>query len=307
MFRALLLVLVVALLTAVSIGRADEPHATKIPDYRPVTGWPQLPADVKLGPVSAVATDAKDQVYVAQRGPKPILVFDRDGKFIRSWGDDHIKTAHGLRIDPEGNVWLTDIGHHLAMKFDAQGKLLLTLGQKGKAGNAPDQFDRPTDVAVTKSGEFFVTDGYGNSRVLKFDRTGRLLKQWGTKGTRPSEFDLPHSICLDAKGRVYVGDRENDRVQIFDAEGKFLEEWKESGAPYGLFLAGDRLFVADGRANWIRVLGPDGKSVGRFGEKGRGAGQFRMPHMLCVDSRGDLYVAEVDNKRIQKFTSVRAK
>ncbi len=253
----------------------------------------------------AVATDSKDRVYVAHRGPKPILVFDRDGTFLRSWGDDHLKTAHGLRIDPEGNVWLTDVGNHLVMKFDPEGKLLLSLGRKGRAGDKPDQFDRPTDVAVTPNGEFYVSDGYGNSRVLKFDRTGKLLRQWGTKGRGEGEFDLPHAICLDAKGRVYVGDRENNRVQVFDAEGKYIEQWKESGAPYGLFLFGDRLFVADGIANWIRVLAPDGKSLGRWGEKGTLAGQFQMPHMLCVDSHGDVYVAEVTNKRIQKFTATK--
>jgi DNA-binding beta-propeller fold protein YncE len=158
---------------------------------------------------------------------------------------------------------------------------------------------------VTTAGEFYVADGYGNARVLKFDRAGKLLKQWGTKGTGDGEFNLPHAVCLDANGRVYVGDRENNRVQVFDAEGKFLDQWKESGAPYGLFLAGDRLFVADGRANWVRVLGPGGKPLGRFGEKGDAAGQFQMPHMLCVDSRGDVYVAEVTNKRIQKFAAAK--
>jgi DNA-binding beta-propeller fold protein YncE len=299
MSRPLLLALIFPLLTA-ALAAED-----KFPDYRPVRDWPQGPPKVELGPVSAVATDAKDRVFVAHRGAKPILVFERDGKFIRSWGDEHIKTAHGLRIDPEGNVWVTDIGNHLVMKFDPEGKLLLSLGQKGRAGDKLDQFDRPTDVAVTASGEFFVTDGYGNARVLKFDRTGKLLKQWGTKGKGEGEFNLPHSICLDAKGRVLVGDRENNRVQVFDAEGKFIEQWKDSGAPYGLFLAGDRLFVADGRANWVRVLGSDGKARGRFGEKGTAAGQFQMPHMLCVDSRGDVYVAEVTNKRIQKFTAAK--
>jgi DNA-binding beta-propeller fold protein YncE/S-formylglutathione hydrolase FrmB len=277
--------------------------ADAIPDYKPVPGWPKLPPKLELGPISAVATDAKDLVFVAHRGLQPVLVFDRDGAFIRSWGDEHLKTPHGLRIDHDGNVWLTDIGNHQVMKFDPEGKLLLSLGKKGQPGDAADQFDRPTDVAVSPSGEFYITDGYGNSRVLKFDRTGKLLKQWGTKGKGAGEFNLPHAIVLDAKGRLYVGDRENNRVQLFDRDGKFLEEWKESGAPYGLFLAGDRLFVADGRANWVRVLGPDGKPLGRFGEKGTAAGQFQMPHMLCVDSRGDVYVAEVNNKRIQKFTA----
>lgn len=282
------------------VARADD---RKLPDYRPVAGWPQLPPGLELGPVSAVATDAGDRVFVAHRGPKPILVFDRDGKFVRAWGDEHIKTAHGLRIDHHGHVWVTDVGNHLVMKFDPEGKLLLSLGQKGRAGDTPDRFDRPTDVAVTPAGDFYVTDGYGNARVLKFDGAGKLLKRWGTRGTGEGQFNLPHAICLDARGRVYVGDRENNRVQAFDAEGRFLHQWRESGAPYGLFLAGDRLFVADGRAGWVRVLGPDGKSLGRFGEKGPAAGQFRMPHMLCVDSRGSVYVAEVDNKRVQKFSA----
>jgi DNA-binding beta-propeller fold protein YncE len=276
--------------------------ADRLPDYRSVAGWPQLPGDIKLGPVSAVATDAKDRVFVFHRGPKPVLIFEPSGKFIRSWGDEYLKTPHGLRIDHEGNVWVTDIGNHQVMKFDPDGKLLLSLGKKGMAGTADDQFDRPTDVAVAKSGEFYVSDGYGNSRVLKFAADGKLLKQWGKKGTGEGEFNLPHAIVLDAKGRVYVGDRENSRIQIFDGDGKYLSTWKESGAPYGLFLYGDRMFVADGVANWVKVLDANGKPLGRFGEKGTGPGQFQLPHMLCVDSHGDVYVTEINGKRTQKFT-----
>jgi DNA-binding beta-propeller fold protein YncE len=198
-------------------------------------------------------------------------------------------------------VWVTDIGTHQVLKFDSDGKLLLALGKKGEPGDAPDRFDRPTDIAVTPGGDFYVTDGYGNSRVLKFSADGKLLTQWGKKGKGPGEFNLPHAVVLDAAGRVYVGDRENNRVQVFDPDGKFLAVWKESGAPYGLFRSGDRTFVADGRAAWIRVLDADGKPVGRWGEKGTGPGQFQMPHMLCVDSRGAVYVAEVTGKRVQKF------
>ena len=295
--------ILLALLSLSVLGRSDDRPPDPFPDYRPVLGWPRLPAGVELGPVSAVATDAQDRVYVAHRGPKPVLVFDRDGTFLRSWGDDHLKTPHGLRTDPDGNVWVTDLGHHLVLKFDPDGKLLLSLGTMGRSGNTHDRFDRPTDVAVTPAGDFYVTDGYGNARVLKFDRAGKLLKQWGTKGTGEGQFHLPHAVVLDAEGRVYVGDRENDRVQVFDPDGKFLAKWKESGAPYGLFRAGDRTFVADGRAGWVRVLGPDGKPLGRFGGPGGGAGRFRLPHMLCVDSCGDVYVAEVDGRRVQKFTA----
>src|SRR5262245_17182686 len=222
------------LLLAAPVGAAD------IPDYRPVAGWPRLPDTVKLGQVSGVATDSADRVYVFHRGKQPILVFDRTGKLLRSWGDDQIKQAHGLRIDKENNVWVTDIGHHRVLKYDAEGKLLLTLGQKDRPGDGPDQFNKPTDVAVAPSGEFYVADGYGNSRVVKFSKEGKYLKEWGKKGTGAGEFNLPHAICLDGRGRVYVGDRENDRIQVFDSEGKFLAQYPESGAPFGLFLTNGR-------------------------------------------------------------------
>jgi DNA-binding beta-propeller fold protein YncE len=276
--------------------------AEEFPDYRPVPGWAKLPEEIKLGPVSAVATDSADRLFVFHRGKHPILVFDREGKYLRSWGDDQIKTAHGLRIDHENNVWVTDMGNHLVLKFDSEGKLLLSLGKKGQPGEGPDQFNRPTDVAVAPSGEFYVSDGYGNSRVVKYSRAGKFLKQWGKKGKGEGEFDLPHAICLDSKGHVYVGDRENDRIQVFDGEGKFLAQWKESGAPYGLFLTGaNQMFVADGRAHWVKVLDAEGKTLGRWGEKGVAPGQFNAPHMLCVDSKGAVYVAEVTGRRLQKF------
>jgi DNA-binding beta-propeller fold protein YncE len=291
------LLLGLALAATAATVRSAEPF----PDYRPVAGWPKLPDDIKLGPVSAVAVDATDRVYVFHRGAHPILVFDRDGNFLRTWGDEQIKIAHGLRIDHENNVWVTDIGNHQVLKFDSEGKLLLTLGRKGEPGEGPDHFNKPTDVAVTPSGAFYVSDGYGNSRVVKFSKEGKFLKEWGKKGTGPGEFDLPHAICLDGKGRVYVGDRENNRVQVFDGDGAFLTQWKESGAPYGLCLVDGRMFVADGRANWIKVLDLDGRTLGRFGEKGTGPGQFNLPHMLGIDSRGAVYVAEVDGRRVQKF------
>ena len=287
-----------------SVRAADPLEKSNIPDYRAVAGWPQLPEGVRLGEVSAVSVDSADHVYVFQRGKNPIMVFDRDGKFLRSWGDDLVKTAHGLRVDHDDNVWVTDMGHHLVMKFDREGKLLLTLGKKDEPGDGPGQFNRPTDVAVTPTGAFYVADGYGNSRVVKFSKDGKYQSEWGKKGTGEGEFNLPHAICLDSKAHVYVGDRENNRVQVFDADGKFLAQWKESGAPYGLFLTRDEhLLVADGRANWIKVLDLHGKALGRWGEKGKAAGQFNMPHAVGVDSKGAVYVAEVNGQRVQKFVA----
>jgi DNA-binding beta-propeller fold protein YncE len=277
-------------------ARADAPPPT-LSDYRAVAGWPTVPADVTFGPVSAVATDAADRVYVAHRGPRPVLVFDRGGTFLRSWGQDPARAA-----DRPGRVRLADRHrqpHGDEVRHRLQAAALAR--HEGRGGADAAHFDRPTDVAQAPTGEFYVSDGYGNARVLRFARDGKLLAQWGKKGTGPGEFHLPHAVCLDPKGRVYVGDRENNRVQVFDRDGKFLHQWKESGAPYGLFLAGDRLFVADGRADWVEVLNLDGKALGRFGETGAGPGQFRLPHMLCVDTKGSVYVAEVNGKRVQKF------
>jgi DNA-binding beta-propeller fold protein YncE len=276
---------------------------TQVPDYRAVADWPQLPAGFQFGQVTGVATDRADNVFVFHRGKKPLAVFDKAGKFLRGWGDDLVKTAHGLRIDAAGNIWTTDIGSHLVMKFDPEGKLLLTLGQKNKPGDTPDTFNKPADVAVAPGGEFYVADGYGNSRVVKFSRDGKYLKEWGKKGKGEGEFNLPHAICLDAKGRVYVGDRENDRIQVFDADGKFLAQWRDSGAPFGLHLHAGRMFVADGRAHAVNVMNLDGKRLHTWGMKGTDAGQFRLPHWVCRDSQGALYVAEVDGKRVQKFAA----
>jgi DNA-binding beta-propeller fold protein YncE len=278
---------------------ADKPGA--IPTYKVVAGWPELPDNIKLGQVTAVATDASDQVYIFHRGKNPIVVFDKKGKFVRSWADGLVKTAHGLRLDRDGNVWITDIGSHLVMKFDPRGKLLLTLGKKDESGDTPDRFTKPADVAVAPGGEFYVADGYGNSRVVKFSKEGKYQKEWGKKGAREGEFNLPHVICLDTKGRVFVGDRENNRIQVFDPDGKFIAQWKDSGAPFGLFLNDERMLVADGRANEINVLNLQGKVLGRWGEKGSAAGQFNLPHWICVDSQGAVYVAEVTGQRVQKF------
>jgi DNA-binding beta-propeller fold protein YncE len=283
---------------------AEEPSPKSVPTYKVVAGWPESSSPIKLGEVSAVATDASDRVFVFHRGEPPIVVFDRDGKYLRSWGGGLVKKAHGLRIDREQNVWTTDVGHHLVRKFNPDGTLLMTLGRQGMPGAAPDRFNQPTDVAVAPSGEFFVSDGYGNSRVVQFSKDGRYLKEWGTKGQGEGQFNLPHAIVLDQDGRIYVGDRENDRVQVFDSRGSFLDQWKGAGAPYGLFLTADRrLFVADGRASRVTVLDRDGKALQHWGEPGAGPGQFAMPHAVCVDSHGDVYVAEINGRRLQKFTA----
>ncbi len=299
LFAACLLLTAVLALRTRSADQGDKP-----PQYQPVPNWPQLPRGFKFGQTTAVATDKDDNLYVFHRGKTPIAVFDRNGKFLRGWGDAAVKTAHGLRIDAAGNIWTTDLGTHQVIKYDPTGKVLLTLGTKNKKGKTPDRFNKPADVAVSAAGDIYVADGYGNSRVVKFSKEGKYLKEWGKKGKGPGQFNLVHAIFLDGKGKVYVGDRENKRVQVFDTEGKYLEQWRDSGTPYGLFLqGGKRMLLADGDADEVRILDLSGKLLTRFGMKGAGAGQFQLPHGITADSRGVLYVTEGDGERVQKFVA----
>ena len=291
----LLLVIGSSLLSLCRPARAEE-----LFNFQPTTSFLKLPDGWTLGACSAVAVNRKGEVYLFHRGKHPLICFNADGNFLRSWGDDLIKTAHGLRVDRDDNVWVTDIGTHRVFKFDPTGKLLLALGT-GKPGVEVDQFDRPTDVAFGPDGEFYVSDGYGNSRVLKFSSDGKLLTSWGTPGQAPGEFNLPHAIVVDAKGRVLVGDRENNRIQIFGREGQLLETWT-GFAPYGLaFDNAGVLFVATGRENDILCLDAAGKVRQRWGRKGTAPGEFDLPHMLSFDATGNLFVAEVGGLRLQKL------
>ncbi|MCA9117464.1 MAG: 6-bladed beta-propeller, partial [Planctomycetaceae bacterium] len=270
--------------------------------YVPVADFPQMPADFAPGQCSAVVINSREEVYLLHRGKtRPIMCFDRSGKFLHSWGDELISGAHGMRLDAEENVWVTDIVHHLVYKFSPAGKLLLALGTADRPGTATSQFDRPADVAFAPNGDIFVADGYGNSRVMRFDKNGKFLTAWGTPGKGPGEFDVPHCVLLDADQRVIVGDRENDRIQVFDMDGKRLAIW-EGFAPYGIALdARQRLFVADARASQILRVNLSGEVEQRFGSFGQAPGQFNLPHMLAIDQEGSLYVAEVGGKRLQKF------
>jgi streptogramin lyase len=283
-------------------GRASRIIAPVVTDstiaFEPVLNFLKLPVGLELGRCSAVAVNSRGEIHLFHRGPLPLLCFDAQGNFLRSWGDDLIHTAHGLRIDRDDNVWATDIGNHHVFKFDPRGKVLLTLGS-GKAGDAPGEFNKPTDVAFGPRGEFYVTDGYGNSRVQKFTPHGGFLSTWGRRGTGPGEFNLPHSIVIDSEGRLLVGDRENNRIQIFDETGKYVDEWR-GFAPFGLcFDASGKLFVADGRAHQILQLDSAGRVMNRIGRRGTGAGEFELPHMLASAPSGSLLIAEVNGRRLQ--------
>lgn len=275
-----------------------------IPDlgYKVAPDWPQLPAGWNFGETSGVALDSRGHVYVFNRGPHPLMEFESNGKFVRSWGEGMFTRTHGLRVDREGNIWAVDVDAHVVLKMNPQGRVLMVLGRKGQAGADQTHFNRPTDVAVTPSGEFYVADGYVNSRVAKFSREGNFLREWGKKGSAAGEFNLPHTLVLDARGRVYVGDRENRRVQIFDPDGKFLAQWTHAGSPWGLDITQDqRIWLADGYNNRVLLLNLEGQVLGGLGGPGKMPGQFAFAHAVAAGNNGELYVAEILNWRVQKF------
>jgi DNA-binding beta-propeller fold protein YncE len=284
-------------MTAVSVPPlpAAESH------YRLVENWAQFPPGVtKWGAATGVDVDAHDNVYVLHRNESmPIMVFDRNGKFLRAWGQGMIKTTHFLRVDRSGNVWVTDRGNMVAFEFNPDGKLLMTIGTKGVTGdnNSQDAFNGMADLAVAKNGDIFIADGEGpNTRVVKFSKNGKFIKWWGGKGTGPGEFNVPHSIAIDSKGRLYVADRANNRIQIFDQSGKFLNQWTNFGTPWGVFVKNDLIYVVDGTANNCLLIAStkDGKII----EKIEG---LSNPTAVTVDSSGAIYVGEVNGTNVKKF------
>ncbi|MEM2875580.1 MAG: peptidyl-alpha-hydroxyglycine alpha-amidating lyase family protein [Candidatus Bathyarchaeia archaeon] len=297
--------------------------------------------------VTGVGVDSKDRVYVFIRGIDPVLVFDSEGVFLKSWGRDYFTWPHGLYVGPGDYVYCTD-GDHTVRKFTTDGKLLLTLGRRNQPSEtgcvdrdyrtikkAAGPFNCPTDVAIDKEGNLYVSDGYGNARIHKFSSDGELLLSWGEPGREPGQFNLPHGICVDEDGVVYVADRENSRIQLFDSEGSFLDQW-EANRPTDLYIHDGSLYVTElgyetgarlrstsprDRSTVARlsIFTLDGELISRWGsEYGCSHGSFFAPHAVCVDSKGDIYVGEVvitsvgsggivpaDCHTLQKFVRVR--
>ena len=280
------------------------PHEGGLLKYRVNIRFGEEPVDTmpsgwKFGRVSAVATDSANNVYVFQRGKNadPLIVFDSHGNYLRSWGSGMFGNPHGLRVDRDDNVWVTDNGDHQVMKFTNTGKLLLTLGIKGKAGTDDKTFNRPTDIAFAANGDFYVSDGYGNSRVVKFSREGKYLLAWGKPGKGPGEFQVPHSVAVDSKGTVYVSDRENNRIQIFDADGKFLRQWTHLGATQNIFITPqDQMWIITHRDN-IENLTYDtlaGRIMHIELASGRILGAMESPgHWITVARNGDIFIGSL--------------
>jgi DNA-binding beta-propeller fold protein YncE len=294
------LVLLAVLTVAVPVpAESDFPSMR----YEVDPDWPLLPPGWNFGEVAGVAADNRGHVFVFHRGEHPIMEFAPDGRMVRSWGEGLFIRPHAVRVDPEGNIWTVDNDTHQVLKMDSSGRVRMVVGRHEQGGETEENFNRPTDVAFAPNGDFYVSDGYVNSRVVRFSKEGRYITAWGKKGDGEGEFNIPHTIAVDRQGRVYVGDRENYRVQIFDPDGNFLTQWRHVGAPWGLELRpDDTLFIADGYNDRILKVTLEGKVLGAFGTNGRMPGELNFAHHLAIDPSGNIFVSEIKNQRAQKFS-----
>jgi len=282
--------------------------AQSVPTYTWVSNWP-LPGDpmdkeFRKQEGLGVCTDAEGRVYMSHATANPVLVYDRQGRFITSWGQGILHDPHSIRIDPEGFLWVTDKDHQQVFKFTRQGVLLGTYGTKGKIGVSENRLNEPTDIAFGKFGQVYVSDGYKNNRVVQLTSDLKFVRTWGRRGGKPGEFRLPHSIATDPDGLVYVADRENKRIQIFSPEGVYIKEFKVKEKPFSLFITPERLlYIANAWAETITIHDLEGNLLGGYGKKtkDRPRGALSEPHMLCVDTDGSVYAGELKGHRWQKW------
>ncbi len=308
-----------------AIGDQGSSAAPPSLPYKPID-WPApatsaagFPAAWNLIQASSVAVTSRGTILVLHRGAHPVLEFDSSGKFIRTWNGPAFSEgkvaaipqnnwapdrsrysavygpagcdscgAHSVRVDPQGNVWIADATAHVVYKMTAEGKELMRLGTKGVSGSSQTTFNLPTDIGFAPNGDIYITDGYGGARVVKFSRDGKFLLEFGKRGEGPGEFRLPHNVVVDRQGKVYVTDRDNQRVEVFDADGRFLAEWKGTGGVSGMAM------TADGQI-WTGAVLRDlnGKAIGRLADA-------PGPHGVAVTSSGDVYLAQLTGV-VQKF------
>lgn len=305
--------------------------------YKTITGWAQLPDDRKWGSTAGVDIGPDGNIWAYDRcgansceksNLDPVLEFDKNtGKVLRHFGAGLFVQPHGFYVDKNGDVWVTDAQRAKdgskglqVVKFSPDGKVLLTLGKKGVSGTGPDEFGAPTDVVVAKNGDIFVSDGHTgcncpNARIVKFDKNGKFIKEFGKHGTGSGEFDGPHALAFDSKGRLFVGDRTNNRIQIFDQNGNFIAEWKQFGRPSGIFITkDDTLYVTDSESRdqdgyghnpgchrGIRIGSIKDGKVSAFIPDPDPKGGSSISEGVAVDHDGNVYGAEVGPRDLKKY------
>ena len=309
--------------------------------YQTVEGWARMPPGRTWGSTSAVEIDKDGKsVWVAERcGANscagstldPVLKFDASGALVKSFGAGMMLSPHGIFVDHDGNIWVTDCActgtaaqrstagkGHQVYKFSPDGQLLLTLGKAGGA-REPEYLYQPNDVLVAPDGSIFVAEGHSsaataNARILKFDKAGRLLKTWGTKGTGQGKLDQPHALAMESRGRLFVGDRSNNRIQIFDQEGNWLAAWSQFSRPSGIFIdRNDIIYVADSESGSVNPAHGEWKRGIRIGSAKDGTLTAFIPDPLAtsddtsaaegvaVDAKGNIYGAEVGPRALKRY------
>ena len=268
----------------------------------------KTPLDGNISEPRGVAVNSKGHIFIFNTGNHQLMEFDSKGNFIKSIGKGLFGNPHGCRVDKEDNIWTTDLETHMVLKFSPEGRLLMAIGQKGVNGLKDEArglvlFDRPADIAFARNGDIFVADGYGNSRVVKLNKYGKWIKAWGEKGKEPGNFDNPHNIVTDFRDRVYVADRNNNRVQVFNSDGEFQKAWTNVGRPWGLAITPENtIYVAEGDEEKIIKLDLAGNILGEFhAGSGNQPGQFIAAHGIAVGPQEELYITSVFNWKVQKF------
>lgn len=300
----------------------DYPQINLVAGWKVDPTWPQLPKDVKLGQTPAINIDTQGRIWVLTRSEPPVHIFARDGQYLQSWGHDQFELVHQLHFDKDGNVWVADLLKHCVFKLSPGGRLLLTLGTPGAPGDDQTHLNMPTDMVTTPAGDIFVTDGYGNNRVVHYDAQGNFVNAWGTKGVEPGQFSLPHSIDIDSQGELYVVDRNNNRIQVFDQQGQLLRIFPQIMAPWTLVVTDDDSVWVCGSSpmrwgDWPQnVLPPKDQMVVRFDTTGRALqlwtfpvgqtereqpGELNWLHAIAIDAQNNLYLGDILGQRAQKF------
>jgi len=306
----------VAVLGAPALAQRPSDPALMVPQQAPeldmtaVLDPLPIPAGMTMGAPAAVAFDARGHLYVLTRGAQAFWEYDDKGVFVRTFGDRFTR-AHGLRIDREGNLWATDVGAHTVMKINPAGEVLLTIGTKGQGGAWNEAagtrlLNQPNDVAIAANGDIFVAQGHtpgenGDARVLKFDKTGKFITQWGGHGKEPGKFEVAHSIAFDNQGQLWVADRENQRIQVFDTNGKYVREMKYAGLPCAFEIGREYVYMVNGFAAQVLRLDLKGNVLAATGKSGKGVNEYGEAHFVAVSPKGELYVADSVNAYLQKY------